>query len=83
MHLELELANSSCFHRVCYSVAMSKLTLQQEVSLLRSAVISLVGRDSEGEYRPEFVEEVFEDLKRKPTRVFTTPEKFLRDVRNA
>jgi hypothetical protein len=61
---------------------MSKLTLQQEISLLRSAVISVVGKDSEGAYRPEFVEQVFADIKRKPTRVFTTPEKFLRDVRS-
>jgi hypothetical protein len=62
---------------------MSKLTLQQEVALLRSAVIGLIGEDSEGAYRPEFVREVFEDLMRKPTRVFTTPEQFLKDVRRA
>ena len=62
---------------------MNGLTLQQEVTLLRSAVIGLIGKDHEGVYRPEFVKEVFEDLKRKPTRVFTTAEQFLKDVQNA
>ena len=59
------------------------LTLREEVMLLRSAVIGLVGKDDEGEYRPEFVREVFKDLKRKPTLTFTTPEKFLEDVERA
>ena len=58
-------------------------TLRQEITLLRSAVIGLIGEDPEGRYRPEFVREVFEDLKRKPTRVFSTPEQFLKDVRKA
>ncbi len=63
---------------------MSNLTLKQEVELLRSAVIGLIGEcDPEGEYRPEFVREVLADLKRKPTRTFTTPEQFLKDVQNA
>ena len=69
---------------MCYTSAMNKLTLEQEVSLLRSAVIGLIGeRDPEGEYRPEFVKEVFADLKRKPTKRFTSADQFLRDVRNA
>ena len=50
---------------------------------MRSAVIGIIGKDPEGEYRPEFVREVFRDLKRKPTRAFTTPERFLEDVRHA
>lgn len=58
-------------------------TLKQEVALLRSAVIGLIGRDPEGDYRPEFVESVFRALAEKPTARFTTPEKFLVDVERA
>lgn len=56
------------------------LTTKQEISLLRSAVIGLVGKDAEGEYRAEFVESTFAALKRKPARRFTTAKKFLRDI---
>ncbi|RJQ34360.1 hypothetical protein C4568_02665 [Candidatus Parcubacteria bacterium] len=56
---------------------MNQLTLEQEVSLLRSAVIGLIGRDKEGEYRPEFVEETFAALAEKPEFVFSSPEEFL------
>jgi hypothetical protein len=63
---------------------MNRLTLEQEVSLLRSAVIGLIAeKDPEGQYRPEFVKQVFEDLKRKPTKRFVSAEQFLKDVRNA
>lgn len=61
---------------------MSKLTLQQEVRLLRSAVIGLIAeRDPEGEYRPEFIESTFAAMAEKPTFRFTTPEKFLAHIR--
>lgn len=56
---------------------MSELTLQQEVALLRSAVISLVGEDAEGRYRPEFVESTFAALRRKPTKRFVSARQFL------
>ena len=59
---------------------MDKLTLQQEVTLLRSAVISLVGKDSEGAYRPAFVESTFASLRRKSTKRFASPRQFLADI---
>ena len=59
---------------------MSNLTLKEEVTLLRSAVAGIVGRDREGAYKPEFVAEVFASLKRKPTKKFTTQEDFLKAV---
>ena len=59
-------------------------TLKEQVALLRSAVIGIIGeRDPEGEYRPEFVKKVLEDLKRKPTKRFVSPAQFLRDVEDA
>ena len=61
---------------------MSKLTLQQEVTLLRSAVIGLIAeRDPEGEYRPEFIESTFAAMAEKPIHRFTTPKKFLAHIR--
>ena len=62
---------------------MSKLTLQQEVRLLRSAVIGLVGRDAEGEYRPEFVEEMLATISDKPEFVFSSPKQFLNHLKKA
>lgn len=61
---------------------MGTLSVQKEVSLLRSAVISLIAeRDPEGEYRPEFIKSTFAALSDKPLHRFTTPEKFLAHIR--
>ena len=62
---------------------MSDLTLQQEVKLLRSAVIGLVGKDNEGSYQPEFVKSTFTALKSRPTEHFTSEKKFLSDITRA
>ncbi len=61
----------------------NKPTLAQQVALLRSAVIGLVGRDPEGEYRPEFVESMFQALSEKPTLRYSTSKQFLADLRRA
>ncbi len=55
--------------------------LKQEVSLLRSFVISVVGKDSEGEYRPEFVKEILKASQEKPERVFRDEDSFLAELR--
>lgn len=62
---------------------MNTLTVKQEITLLRSAVISLIGRDTEGEYRPEFVRSTLVALSRKPTKHFTSPKQFLADIAKA
>ena len=62
---------------------MNNLTLKEEVTLLRSAVAGIIGKDPEGQYKPEFVAEVFASLKRKPTEKFSTPEAFLKAVERA
>ena len=51
--------------------------LAQEVSTLRSFVIGLAGKDSEGEYRPEFVEKVLKSSADKPTGTFRNANEFL------
>jgi len=40
----------------------SKINIAQELTLLRSAVIGLIGKDPEGEYKPEFVKKVLRAL---------------------
>lgn len=62
---------------------MNNLTLKEEVTLLRSAVAGMIGKDREGMYRPEFVAEVFASLKRKPTDRFSTSEAFMKAVERA
>jgi len=62
---------------------MNELTLKQEVLLLRSAIVGLVGKDKEGEYRPELVKSVLSSLDRKSTHTFTDVASFLEDVKKA
>ena len=49
--------------------------------LLRSAVIGLLGEDEEGQYRPEFVEEILKSSKEKPTHTYKGPGSFLKQLR--
>ena len=58
----------------------SKINIAQELTLLRSAVIGLIGKDPEGEYKPEFVKKVLRALKEKPRYTFTSKEKFLKQI---
>ena len=45
-------------------------TLKQEVRSLRSFVISMLGKDVEGEYRPELVEELLKTSAEPSTYIF-------------
>ncbi len=54
--------------------------LEQEVMRLRSFVVSLAGEDTEGVYRPEFVEEMLSASAEKPATSFTTPAAFLKHL---
>ena len=61
----------------------NSLTTKQEVDLLRSFVIGATGCDTEGEYRPEFVEEILHALKHsKSVGKFTTAKSFLARIRS-
>ena len=62
---------------------MNTLTLKQEITLLRSAVINLIGRDSEGEYRPSFVKSTLTALSHRPAKNFTSPKQFLAEISKA
>ena len=61
----------------------SARSLAQEVALLRSSVISLIGKDSEGTYRPEFVRATLRAAAEKPQRRFRGAKVFLSDIEKA
>lgn len=52
--------------------------LQQEVALLRSVVIGIIGKDEEGEYRPEFVTQILKAAKEPAIYQFKDAKSFLR-----
>lgn len=54
--------------------------LQQEVDILRSAVISVIGKDDEGDYNPQFVKDMFKAVGEKPTRSFKNVKSFLSEL---
>lgn len=52
--------------------------LRAEVAALRSFVIGIaVARDPEGDYRPEFVEQILRDANAETIGYFESPEQFL------
>lgn len=55
--------------------------LKKEVGLLRSFVIGIAGKDSEGEYRPEFVQRILRATGEKATHTFQGYKSFLGDLR--
>lgn len=55
--------------------------LSQEVVVLRSLFISVIGRDSEGMYHPAFVKSILKNIKHKPTGRFTTAKNFLKRLK--
>ena len=51
--------------------------LKQEVELLRSLVISTVGKDKEGEYKPEFIRRILKSANSKPKHIYKDSKTFL------
>ncbi len=51
--------------------------LKKEVKLLRSFVIGQIGKDAEGEYRPEFVEKILRASGERPVYHFKGKHSFL------
>ena len=57
-------------------------SLRNEVALLRSVIISFLGEDREGRYRPEFVKKIFKSAKQKPDFAFRSAGEFLKQLKN-
>ena len=56
------------------------LSLKEEIKTLRSVVIGLLGKDKEGNYRPEFVKKVLKASKEKPVGIFKDKKTFLKEI---
>lgn len=56
--------------------------LRQEVRSLRSLLISFIGEDTEGSYRPEFVREILRASRQLPTMAFRDAQTFLAELRH-
>ncbi len=54
--------------------------LLTEVKLLRSSLIGFLGKDSEGDYNLEFIEELLENSMEKPIYSFKNKEDFLKSL---
>lgn len=57
--------------------------LQQEVDILRSAIISVIGKDNEGRYNPQFVKDIFKAVHENPIRSFKNAASFLSELAKA
>ena len=56
--------------------------MSSELARMRSLFISVIGQDNEGEYRPEFVEEILKIADQKQSGVeFTSAGDFLNQIR--
>ncbi len=55
--------------------------LYQEIGLLRSAVIGSIGKDAEGEYRPEFAKKLLRDAREDGVSVFKNKKLFLQSLK--
>lgn len=56
-------------------------SLSQEVTMLRSFIIGIAGKDPEGEYRPEFVKRIKKAALEKPTHYYTGPGSLLKLIK--
>ena len=59
---------------------MNKKSLNEEVEMLHSLAVSLVGKDREGAYRPAFVRKVLKAAHARPTRRFSDVAAFLKEL---
>jgi hypothetical protein len=57
--------------------------LKNEVGLLRSIIIGILGDDEEGEYRQSFVSDILKSAREKPTHTFNSPKSLLAELKRA
>lgn len=54
--------------------------LQEEIRLLRSFIIGIIGKDEEGKYNPEFVRKIYKSSQQKPKYIFRDRHSFLKQI---
>lgn len=57
--------------------------LRREVQILRGGLVSVIGEDPEGQYRPKFVARILEVAEEQPTKRFTSAAAFRTALRRA
>lgn len=58
-------------------------SIRREINVLRSLVVSLIGEDREGSYRPSFVKAILEAAGEKPIHKFISPTALLSKLKRA
>ncbi len=56
--------------------------LQEEIKLLRSFIIGIIGKDEEGKYNPEFIKKIYKSSQETPKFIFKDKDSFLKQIRN-
>ena len=69
-------------HNSAVKIKDELANLRGEVVLLRSAIISLLGEDQEGQYRPEFVKKILKAATEKPKFAFNGSAEFLKQLKS-
>ncbi len=54
--------------------------LKSDVGLLRSAIVSILGEDDEGQYNTKFVKQILKTTKDKPAHSFHNTKSFLAEL---
>lgn len=57
--------------------------IEREVRSVRSLLISVVGKDQEGKYNPEFVQAIQASSSELPTHTFKSSKTFLQELQDA
>ena len=61
----------------------SPYNLREEIKALRSFIIGVLGKDSEGEYKPDFVRKVLKAAREKAIFTFRNKKDFLKQIKKS
>ena len=71
------------YYKNMYNTQTSSFTqrnIKKELLLLRSFMIGVAGKDSEGNYRPEFIRKILNFVNEQPTYTFQNASAFLGSI---
>jgi len=62
---------------------LNRNSLKEEIKSLRSFIIGVLGRDKEGEYRPEFIRKILKVAREKANFIFKNKKDFLSQIKKS
>ena len=74
--------NTTIMRQTSKATTVQFKELVREVGTIRSLLISMIGQDAEGRYRPEFVRGILNAGQEKTTHTFRNATQFLRDLKS-